>query len=240
MRYIVILTLFIPLLSWANVPDECIDEKMGVEAYNFSSEIIEVFQNKDLAKLSDMTETLYGNGHINYFNLSNLKMTDVFDDNMINDLLSKAEPVCTRFSYEGYSFGWGIWFEFLNYYDENCQNIVLPKIISLNEGVKEKFQIAAEDMIIKKEIKFDNTFKCEQPVLSMIIKKESLEMPSFDCVYNRFKEYDVVSGGEVSDAIWECTSIINKQRIDEILIEDSRAFDRYDFSENLNKYFSKN
>ena len=65
-------------------------------------------------------------------------------------------------------------------------------------------------------------------------------MPSSDCVYNRFKEYNVVSGGEVSDAIWECTSSINKQRINEILIEDSRAFDRYDFSENLDKYFSKN
>ena len=241
MRYLIILLTFIPLLSWGKVLEECKDIKDGEEAFNFSSEIIQVFKDKDLSKLSEMSNIIYGKGNFNYFDISNLNMTDVFDKDIIDDLVSRAEPICERFSYDGYNFGWGIWFEFLgDDYDENCQMIVLPKIIALNEGiVKDEFQISPDDMLTNEEIEMNQSFICEEPLLSMIIKKESLKMPLSSCVFDRFGDSEVLSGGEISDAMWECTASVNKEKIDEILIEDRWAFKRYDDSENLNKYFSK-
>ena len=244
MKTLLALLLLIPSLSWGNIPQECKDIRDGEEAFNFSSEIIQVFKDKDLSKISEMSNIIYGKGNFNHYDLSNLNMTDVFDEDIINDLVSRAEPICERFSYEGYNFGWGIWFEFLGSdYDEDCQMIISPKIIALNEGiVKEEFQISPDEIVIDKDLKvnLDQSFKCDEPILSTIIQEETLEMPLISCVNDRFSDRDVLSGGEISEARWECTASINRQKIDEILIEDKWAFEKYDTSENLNKYFTKN
>ena len=121
--------------------------------------------------------------------------------------------------------------------------IISPKIIALNEGiVKEEFQISPDEIVIDKDLKvnLDQSFKCDEPILSTIIQEETLEMPLISCVNDRFSDRDVLSGGEISEARWECTASINRQKIDEILIEDKWAFEKYDTSENLNKYFTKN
>ena len=241
MKLFLSLLLLIPSLSSGKVPEECKDIRDGIEAYNFSSEIIQVFKDKDLSKVSEMSHIIYGNGNFNYYDTSNLNMTDVFDENIINDLASRAQPVCERFSYEGYNFGWGIWFDFIYDYDENCQQIKLPKILALNEDiVKKEFQISPENYERSEVIEMKQSFICEEPLLSMIIKKESLKMPLSSCVFDRFGDSEILSGGEISDAMWECTASINKEKIDEILIEDRWAFERYDYSENLKKHFSNN
>lgn len=159
MKFLILFLILIPSLSFASIPDYCKEETDGEEAYKFSLEIIEVFKNNDLKRLSEMTLTLYGNGNINNFDLSNKNITDVFNVEMVDDLVSRAEPICERYNYEGYSFGWGIWFEFLGLNDENCEMKMTPKIVALNEGVKEEFQISPEDIIINKEN--NNSSNCE-------------------------------------------------------------------------------
>ena len=151
MKILLTLLLLIPSLSWGKIPEECKDIRNGEEAYNFSSKIIHVFEKRDLLKLSEMTHTLYGNGNINYYDLTNLNMVDIFDENMIDDLVSRAKPICERFSFEGYNFGWGIWFEFLGIYDDKCSMKMTPKIVALNEGVKKEFQISDEEITVNSE-----------------------------------------------------------------------------------------
>ena len=63
--FLIIILTFIPLLSWGNIPQECKDIRNGEEAFNFSSEIIQVFKDKDLSKLSEMSNIIYGNGNFN-------------------------------------------------------------------------------------------------------------------------------------------------------------------------------
>ena len=231
----VIFLLLISSFGIANANESCTSED-EIMALKFSQEIISAFQNKDLNKISEISNIIYGDGNINSHSLEGKSFDEVFDNQWAEQTFKNIEPFCERHGYDGYYLGGGIWFEFLYENDDKCQSYQVPKIIALNEGVKNEYKTS--EVIEEKEIELQY-LKCLSPVLAIIINNESLKLPDFNCVYDRFED-GIFAGGDEIDAMWECTAKINKDKINELIEEDGRIFERYIYSvkDNIEKYFN--
>ena len=232
----IFLSLFFLLLgniAYAN--ESCVSEE-ELRALKFSEEIISAFQNKDLIKISEMSEVIYGEGNINSHSLVGKSFDEVFDNQWAEQTFKNIKPLCERTGYDGYYLGGGIWFEFLYENDDKCQSYTIPKIIALNEGVNNQYKTS--NTVEEKEIELQY-LRCLSPVLAIIIHNESLKLPDYNCVYDRFGD-GVFAGGDEIDAMWECTSIINKDKINNLNEEDDWIFEKYIYSveDNIKKYFN--
>ena len=227
--------IFLLLGNIAKANESCVSEE-ELRALKFSEEIITAFQNKDLNKISEMSEIIYGDGNINSHSLAGKSFNEVFDIKWSEQTFKNIKPFCERTGYDGYYLGGGVWFEFLYENDDKCQTYTVLKIIALNEGVKDEYKTTK--VIEEKEIELKD-IKCRSPVLAIIINNESFELPDFNCVYDRF-EGGIYAGGDEIDAMWECTAKINKDKINELISVDDRIFDRYIYSveDNIEKFFN--